>query len=72
MLVKIIKLICVIVIDLLFNVFFKKLKINKFIDIINYLILFYFILWDYNFVIFLNKVFNFKYENNLVDISGVL
>ncbi|AKN58914.1 late expression factor 9 [Autographa californica multiple nucleopolyhedrovirus] len=71
-LAKIIKSTCVIVTDLPSNVFLKKLKTNKFTDTINYLILPHFILWDHNFVIFLNKAFNSKHENNLVDISGAL
>jgi Late expression factor 9 (LEF-9) len=72
MLIKIIKSICVIVTDLPSNVFLKKLKTNKFTDSINYLILPHFRLWDANFVIFLNKAFNSKHENSLVDISGAL
>jgi hypothetical protein len=72
MLVKIIKSVCVIVTDLPSNVFLKKLKTNKFTDTINYLILPHFRLWDSNFVIFLNKAFNSKHDNSLVDISGAL
>ncbi|AGR56978.1 LEF-9 [Choristoneura occidentalis alphabaculovirus] len=71
-LVRIIDATCVIVTDLPSNVFLKKLKTNKFTDSINYLILPNFILWDYNFVVFLNNTFNSKHENNLVDISGAL
>ncbi|AKN81053.1 Late expression factor 9 [Lonomia obliqua multiple nucleopolyhedrovirus] len=71
-LIKIIKSTCVIVTDLPSNVFLKKLKTNKFTDTINYLILPHFILWDSNFVIFLNKAFNSKHDNSLVDISGAL
>nr|ANS70947.1 late expression factor 9 [Lymantria dispar multiple nucleopolyhedrovirus] len=54
------------------NVFLKKLKINKFTDSIDYLILPNFILWDHNFIIFLNKAFNSKHENGLVDISSTI
>ncbi|AOT85548.1 lef-9 [Cyclophragma undans nucleopolyhedrovirus] len=71
-LIKIIKSTCVIVTNLPSDVFLKKLKTNKFTDTINYLILPHFILWDHNFVIFLNKAFNSKHENSLVDISGAL
>nr|AGN49345.1 late expression factor 9 [Chrysodeixis includens nucleopolyhedrovirus] len=49
---------------------FKKLKRNKFTDTIDYLTLPNFILWDHNFIIFLNKAFNSKHDNGLVDISG--
>lgn len=54
------------------TVFLKKLKTNKFTDTIDYLILPNFILWDHNFIIFLNKAFNSKHENGLVDISGAI
>ncbi|AKN80631.1 Late expression factor 9 [Perigonia lusca single nucleopolyhedrovirus] len=54
------------------NVFLKKLKTNKFTDNIDYLILPNFILWDHNFIIFLNKAFNSKHDNGLVDISGAI
>ncbi|UJZ89042.1 lef-9 [Erannis ankeraria nucleopolyhedrovirus] len=54
------------------NVFLKKLRTNKFTDTIDYLILPNFILWDHNLIIFLNKAFNSKHENGLVDISGAI
>jgi hypothetical protein len=69
---KIIKSTCVIITDLPSNVFLKKLKTNKFTDTIDYLVLPHFVLWDYNFIVFLNKAFNSKHENSLVDISGSL
>ncbi|AVA31173.1 lef9 [Oxyplax ochracea nucleopolyhedrovirus] len=71
-LIKIVKSTCVVITDLPSNVFLKKLKTNKFTDTIDYLILPHFILWDYNFVVFLNKVFNSKHDNSLVDISSAL
>ncbi|BBD50698.1 late expression factor 9 [Samia cynthia nucleopolyhedrovirus] len=71
-LVKVIDATCVIVTNLPSNVFLKKLKTNKFTDYIDYLILPNFILWDYNFIVFLNNTFNSKHENSLVDISGAL
>lgn len=71
-LVRIIDATCVVVTNLPSNVFLKKLKTNKFTDSIDYLILPHFILWDYNFVVFLNNTFNSKHENSLVDISGAL
>ncbi|AGC36267.1 LEF-9 protein [Chrysodeixis chalcites SNPV TF1-A] len=60
----------IIVTDLPSNVYLKKLKRNKFTDTIDYLTLPNFILWDHNFIIFLNKAFNSKHDNGLVDISG--
>jgi hypothetical protein len=62
----------IVVTDLPSNVFLKKLKTNKFTDNINYLILPNFMLWDHNSIIFLNKAFNSKYDNGLVDISGAI
>ncbi|AIU41288.1 lef-9 [Sucra jujuba nucleopolyhedrovirus] len=72
MLCRIITATTVVITDLPSNVFLKKLKTNKFTDTIDYLILPNFILWDHNFIIFLNKAFNSKHENGLVDISGAL
>ncbi|BAC67286.1 late expression factor 9 [Adoxophyes honmai nucleopolyhedrovirus] len=69
---EIIKATTVIITNLPSNVFLKKLKTNKFTDNIDYLTLPNFILWDHNFIIFLNKVFNSKHENGLVDISGTI
>ncbi|AXS67713.1 lef-9 [Cryptophlebia peltastica nucleopolyhedrovirus] len=71
-LVKIINATTIVITDLPSNVFLKKLKTNKFTDTIDYLILPNFILWDHNFIIFLNKAFNSKHENGLVDISGAI
>lgn len=62
----------IVVTELPSHVFLKKLKINKFTDSIDYLILPNFILWDHNFIIFLNKAFNSKHENGLVDISSTI
>lgn len=62
----------IVITDLPSNVFLKKLKTNKFTDTIDYLILPNFILWDHNFIIFLNKAFNSRHENGLVDISGAI
>lgn len=62
----------IVITELPSNVFLKKLKTNKFTDSINYLILPNFILWDHNFIIFLNKAFNSKHENGLVDISTAI
>ncbi|ABF47390.1 LEF-9 [Clanis bilineata nucleopolyhedrovirus] len=62
----------IVITDLPSNVFLKKLKTNKFTDNIDYLILPNFILWDHNFIIFLNKAFNSRHENGLVDISGAI
>ncbi|QYC92670.1 Late expression factor 9 [Trabala vishnou gigantina nucleopolyhedrovirus] len=67
-----IKATTIVVTELPSNVFLKKLKTNKFTDTIDYLILPNFILWDHNFIIFLNKAFNSKHENGLVDISGAI
>nr|AKN91005.1 LEF-9 [Buzura suppressaria nucleopolyhedrovirus] len=72
MLCKVITATTVVITDLPSNVFLKKLKTNKFTDTIDYLILPNFILWDHNFIIFLNKAFNSKHENGLVDISGAI
>ncbi|AAL01741.1 late expression factor 9 [Spodoptera litura nucleopolyhedrovirus] len=62
----------IVITDLPSNVFLKKLKTNKFTDDIDYLILPNFILWDHNFIIFLNKSFNAKHDLGLVDIYGSL
>lgn len=62
----------VVVTDLPNNVFLKKLKTNKFTDNINYLIIPNFVLWDHNFVIFLNKTFNSKTECTLIDVSTAI
>ncbi|ABI35729.1 late expression factor 9 [Ectropis obliqua nucleopolyhedrovirus] len=69
---KLITATTIIITDLPSNVFLKKLKINKFTDNIDYLILPNFILWDHNFIIFLNKAFNSKHDNGLVDISSAI
>lgn len=50
----------IIVTDIEESVFLKKLKINKFTDTIDYLILPNFNLWDHNYLVFLNKKFNSK------------
>ncbi|AAG53798.1 lef-9 [Helicoverpa armigera nucleopolyhedrovirus] len=62
----------VVITDLPSNVFLKKLKTNRFTDNIDYLILPNFVLWDHNFIIFMNKAFNSKHDNGLIDISGSL
>ncbi|AKC91709.1 lef9 [Lambdina fiscellaria nucleopolyhedrovirus] len=62
----------IVITELPSNVFLKKLKTNKFTDTIDYLILPNFILWDHNFIIFLNKAFNSKHDNGLVDISTAI
>ncbi|AXU41512.1 LEF-9 [Alphabaculovirus altermyunipunctae] len=62
----------IVITDLPSNVFLKKLKTNKFTDEIDYLIMPNFILWDHNFIIFLNKSFNSKHDLGLVDIYGSL
>lgn len=62
----------IVVTELPSNVFLKKLKTNKFTDDIDYLIMPNFILWDHNFIIFLNKSFNSKHDLGLVDIYGSL
>lgn len=54
------------------NVYLRKLKINRFTDDINYLILPNFTLWDHNFLVFLNKKFNSKKEGGLVNIWGCM
>ncbi|QWO71586.1 LEF9 [Orgyia pseudotsugata single capsid nuclopolyhedrovirus] len=72
MLSHIIKATTIVITELPSNVFLKKLKTNKFTDTIDYLILPNFILWDHNFIIFLNKAFNSKHDNGLVDISGAI
>ncbi|QHB21699.1 lef9 [Artaxa digramma nucleopolyhedrovirus] len=69
---NIVKATTIVVTELPSNVFLKKLKTNKFTDTIDYLILPNFILWDHNFIIFLNKAFNSKHDNGLVDISGAI
>ncbi|ACO53479.1 lef9 [Euproctis pseudoconspersa nucleopolyhedrovirus] len=69
---EVIKATTIVVTELPSNVFLKKLKTNKFTDTIDYLILPNFILWDHNFIIFLNKAFNSKHDNGLVDISGAI
>ncbi|AWW14399.1 lef-9 [Hyposidra talaca nucleopolyhedrovirus] len=69
---KVITATTIVITDLPSNVFLKKLKTNKFTDTIDYLILPNFILWDHNFIIFLNKAFNSKHDNGLVDISGAI
>lgn len=72
MLAKLITATTIVITHLPSNVFLKKLKINKFTDTIDYLILPNFVLWDHNFIIFLNKAFNSKHDNGLVDISGAV
>lgn len=52
------------------SVFLRKLKINKFTDNIDYLILPNFTLWDHNFLVFMNKKFNSKKPGGLVNIWG--
>ncbi|AGR56803.1 Lef9 [Hemileuca sp. nucleopolyhedrovirus] len=69
---RMIKATTIVITKLPSNVFLKKLKTNKFTDTIDYLILPNFILWDHNFIIFLNKAFNSKHENGLVDISSAI
>nr|WUR10807.1 LEF-9 [Calliteara abietis nucleopolyhedrovirus] len=69
---RIVKATTIVITELPSNVFLKKLKTNKFTDTIDYLILPNFILWDHNFIIFLNKAFNSKHDNGLVDISGAI
>lgn len=54
------------------SVFLCKLKINKFTDNINYLILPNFTLWDHNFLVFMNKKFNSKKAGGLVNIWGAM
>ncbi|AKR17300.1 LEF-9 [Urbanus proteus nucleopolyhedrovirus] len=71
-LTKIVSATTIVITNLPSNVFLKKLKTNKFTDNIDYLILPNFILWDHNFVIFLNKAFNCKHENGLVDIANAI
>lgn len=62
----------IVVTDIKDNVFLRKLKINRFTDDINYLILPNFTLWDHNFLVFLNKKFNSKKEGGLVNIWGCM
>ncbi|UOS85771.1 LEF-9 [Pieris rapae granulovirus] len=62
----------VVVTDIEENVFLKKLKINKFTDNIDYLILPNFTLWDHNFLVFLNKKFNSKKIGSLVNVWGAM
>ncbi|APO13986.1 LEF-9 [Plodia interpunctella granulovirus] len=62
----------VIVTDIDESVFLKKLKINKFTDSIDYLILPNFTLWDHNFLVFLNKKFNSKKVGGLVNVWGAM
>lgn len=54
------------------SVFLKKLKVNKFTDNINYLVLPNFTLWDHNFLVFLNKKFNSKKPESLVNVWGAM
>ncbi|ABY65757.1 late expression factor 9 [Orgyia leucostigma nucleopolyhedrovirus] len=72
MLYNVIKATTIVVTELPSNVYLKKLKTNKFTDTIDYLILPNFTLWDHNFIIFLNKAFNSKHDNGLVDMSGAI
>nr|QKV50022.1 ORF97 protein [Plutella xylostella granulovirus] len=62
----------VIITDIKVSVFLCKLKMNKYTDDINYLILPNFILWDHNFLVFLNKKFNSKKAGNLVNVWGCM
>lgn len=62
----------VVVTDIKSNVFLKKLKINKFTDNIDYLVLPSFTLWDHNFLVFLNKKFNSKKPGGLVNVWGAM
>nr|AIU36900.1 ORF117 lef-9 [Cydia pomonella granulovirus]QGY99414.1 LEF-9 [Cydia pomonella granulovirus]QGY99981.1 LEF-9 [Cydia pomonella granulovirus]WOZ30341.1 DNA-directed RNA polymerase subunit LEF-9 [Cydia pomonella granulovirus]WOZ30466.1 DNA-directed RNA polymerase subunit LEF-9 [Cydia pomonella granulovirus] len=62
----------IIVTDIEESVFLKKLKINKFTDTIDYLILPNFNLWDHNYLVFLNKKFNSKKMGGLVNVWGAM
>ncbi|AAM70307.1 late expression factor 9 [Phthorimaea operculella granulovirus] len=62
----------IIVTDIAESVFLRKLKVNKFTDNINYLILPNFTLWDHNFLVFLNKKFNSKKVGGLVNVWGAM
>lgn len=62
----------VVVTDIEESVFLKKLKINKFTDNVDYLILPSFTLWDHNFLVFLNKKFNSKKAGGLVNVWGAM
>ncbi|QOD40069.1 lef-9 [Matsumuraeses phaseoli granulovirus] len=62
----------IVVTDIEESVFLKKLKINKFTDNVDYLILPNFTLWDHNFLVFLNKKFNSKKAGGLVNVWGAM
>ncbi|AKN80755.1 late expression factor 9 [Diatraea saccharalis granulovirus] len=62
----------IVVTDIGESVFLKKLKINKFTDNIDYLILPTFVLWDHNFLVFLNKKFNSKKSGGMVNVWGCM